>query len=168
MCYLVFTILQNLTKGLVMDKNNGIVINSDGVQTNDVRGYKYYRGYLQRGLNTVQTSFAQAKNFWAQQLLNGQPLQLKALCVQTAANNTIPYNSASQNHIAPVESSNLRMNRVVWYNVKFETGETGWICNKMYSSVADASMGAAADILHQIYQDKKVIACIREMMAHNR
>lgn len=145
-------------------EKNIILINSNGVYTHDKQGNNYYRGRLQTRIRMTKFYFDEAKIFWSKQTLNGKPMKLEELNVMVAANSTIPYNSPSQRRIVPQIVEREESNRVAWYNVKFENGETGWICNSVYFSAADAAHGIAVDTVHQIYNDKKVIACIRAIM----
>ena len=141
-----------------------IIINSDGVHTNDKRGNRYYRGRAQARIEMTRVYFNQAQNFWRNQTLNGEPLELVEIVVQTAANSAIPYNSPSQRRVAPKSVARPESNRVAWYNVKFSNAETGWVCNRLYQSVIDAAEGLAIDTVHQIYNDNKVIACTRGIL----
>lgn len=151
-----------------MNENKVITVNDSGVYSNDARGNKYYRGYPQTNLNMARFYFAQAKNFWAHQTLNGRPLVLREVQLQTAANSSVPYNMSYQKRAAPTEAPGIKVNRVAWYNVKFDCGETGWICNRLYLSVADACTNLAVDTLYQLYMDKKVVSCIRDVMENTR
>lgn len=145
-------------------EKNVVKINSDGVHTPDKKGNRYYRGRLQTRLHMTELYFDQARSFWSKQTLNGQPMKLVEVQVIAAANNTIPYNSPLQQRTLPQVVERDESNRVGWYNVKFENGETGWICNMLYCSVASASQCVAVDTIYQLYNDKKVIACVRSIM----
>ena len=162
-CYGVFFMNNKKAVRSSGDKDT-ILINSNGVYTHDKQGNSYYRGRLQTRIRMTKFYFDEAKAFWSKQTLNGQPMKLEALRVMVAANNTIPYNSPLQRRVVPQIVSREEFNRVAWYNVKFENGETGWVCNTVYFSAADAAHGIAVDTVHQIYNDKKVIACIKAMM----
>lgn len=152
---------------LVKDKYS-IIIDKDGVHTADKQGNRYFRGRLQSKISMTQYNFEQAKNFWAKQSVNGKPLNLMEVRIKTAANSVIPYNSPTQPIMAPKIAARDESNRVIWYNVKFENGETGWICNKFYFRITEIAQMAAADTIHQIYNDKKVIACIRTIMERQK
>lgn len=145
-------------------EENIIKINSEGVYTGDKRGNRYYRGRLQTRLNMTCAYFDEAKRFWATQTLNGEPMNLQEVQVIVAANSAIPYNSILQTRSTPRLAERDESNKVGWYNIKFENGETGWVCNVLYPSVGSASICAAVDTVHKIYNDKKVIACIRSIM----
>lgn len=53
---------------------------------------------------------------------------------------------------------------VIRYNMKFNVGETGWICNGMYMTLFDAASNIAADTAYQLYTDQRVIRCVRVLM----
>lgn len=141
-----------------------VIINSNGVHSDDARGNRYYYGYPQTKLSMISYYFDQAKQFWANQTINGRPLELREICVQTAANSSVPYNFESQVRRTPIADADRRKNRVAWYNVKFNVGETGWICNGMYMTLFDAASNIAADTAYQLYTDQKVIRCVRVLM----
>ena len=145
-----------------------IVINSDGVKTSDVRGNRFYRGRPQSRIEMTGVYFAHAQEFWRNQTLNGAPLELREIVVQTAANSAIPYNSPAQRRTMPRSAPSQESNRVAWYNVKFAHGETGWICNRLYRNLKEAAEGAAVDTVYQIYNDKKVIDCIQKVLLQNQ
>lgn len=145
-----------------------IVINSDGVQTSDARGNRFYRGRPQSRIEMTHVYFTHAQDFWRNQTLNGTPLELREIVVQTAANSAIPYNSPAQRRTTPRSVPNHESNRVAWYNVKFANGETGWICNRLYRNLKEAAEGIAVDTVYQIYNDKKVIDCIQKVLLQNQ
>ncbi len=156
-----------LPRNISVEKH-GVIINSSGVHTSDKKGNRYYRGRLQANVRMTSLYFSLAQKFWANQTLNGQPLKLVELQVVAGANSTIPYNSPTQRRMVPQIVPRDESNRVGWYNVKFDNCETGWICNNMYFSAADAAHGIAVDTVYQIYNDKKVIACIQSRLSNQR
>ena len=79
-----------------------VTVNSDGVHSDDARGNRYYYGYPQTKLSMISYYFDQAKQFWANQTINGRPLELREICVQTAANSSVPYNFESQVRRTPI------------------------------------------------------------------
>lgn len=146
-----------------------ITINSDGVHTNDALGNRFYYGHRQARIEMTRVYFNFAQNFWKHQILNGHPLVLRELQVQMATNSTIPYNSPAQRRDTPKSSVRADANRVAWYNVKFENGETGWICSGLpYSNIKSAAEGLAVDTVYKIYNDKKIINCILSMMQNQK
>ena len=146
-----------------------ITINSDGVHTKDSLGNRFYYGYRQARIEMTRVYFNLTQEFWKHQTLNGQPLMLRELQVQMATNSTIPYNSPAQRRDTPKSSARADANRVAWYNVKFENGETGWICSGLpYSNIKSAAEGLAVDTVYKIYNDKKIINCILSMMQNQK
>lgn len=146
-----------------------ITINSDGVHTSDIHGNRFYFGHRQARIEMTRVYFDLAKQFWEKQTLNGQPLILRELQVQMATNSTIPYDSPAQRRDVPKSSTRPEANRVAWYNVKFENGETGWICNGLtYPNIKSAAEGLAVDTVHKIYNDKKIINCILSMVQNQK
>lgn len=156
--------VKNNSKYSIVNDKDTITVNTDGVHTSDKMGNRYYRGRLQTRIHMTKIYFDEAKQFWEKQTVNGNPMNLVELQVVIATNSAIPYNSPLQRRTIPQVTANNESNRVGWYNVKFENGETGWICNRLYVSFVEAAQGVAVDTVHQIYNDKKVIACVRSIM----
>ena len=141
-----------------------VIINSNGVYLDDARGNRYYYGYQQTKLSMISYYFEHAKQFWNHQTINGVPLELQEIRVQTAANSSVPYNFEWQTRRTPIATRDVRKNRVAWYNIKFNVGETGWICNKLYMTLFDAATNIAAETAHQLYNDQRVIDCVRNLI----
>lgn len=142
-----------------------ILIDATGLRTSDERGTNHYRGYAVTRVHVARVYFENARNFWRTQTLNGRPLELQSVRVMTAGNSVIPYNSPVQHQTVPVSAAENWKNRVAWYNVTFDVGETGWICNKLYQSFPDAAANIANDTLLALYSDKKIIACLKQIIA---
>ncbi len=157
-----FVPLKKINKNSIY--KNSVIINENGVSTNDKKGDKFYRGQQQANIKMTVFYFGQAQKFWANQVVNGQPMKLIEVQVIAAANSVIPYNSPSKKSLLPKLADRDDLNNVGWYNVKFEKDETGWICSSLYPSGADAARSVAADVVYKIYNDKKIIAWIRSVM----
>lgn len=142
-----------------------ILIDADGIHISDEGGRNYYRGYAVARVHMARVYFENARNFWRTQTLNGRPLELQSVRVVTAGNSVIPYNSPVQRQTVPVSALENWKNRVAWYNVSFDVGETGWICNKLYQSFPDAVANVANDTLLALYSDKKIVACLNQVIA---
>ena len=141
-----------------------VIITSGGVKTSDKKGDKFYRGQPQSNISMTGLYFTQAQNFWAKQVLNGQPMNLLEVQVIAASNSVIPYNMPNTSAVVPQLAARKDLNSIGWYNVKFENGETGWICGSLYPTGADAARAVAADTVYKLYNDRKVIACVRSIM----
>lgn len=148
--------------------NEFVTITANGFSTSDRRGNKYYNGYALSGIGMARVCFEQAKNFWGKYSVNNVPLELKEVKVQIAKNNSIPYNSPEQRRSAPVSSKEMHENRISWYNLKFNIGETGWICSKFYYSPYDANTRGPVDTLKDIYNDSKIVNCIYALMQRQK
>lgn len=146
---------------------SSILINSDKMSVQNSKDNIHYHGYPLLRPHVSEIYFSMAQNFWRTQTLNGMPMDLQSVEVIAAQNNVIPYNSVMQKRALPIVSPNRLANRVAWYNVKFNHGETGWICNKMYGSVANAAQDVLNDTLVALYVDKKIIACVKQFLSES-
>lgn len=131
-----------------------ICINKDGIFTNDEKGNNFYRGVQLESTGQTHWYFLEAQKYWADIKLNGERLILRDVLVQTAANNTVPYNVLTS--VEPAVGR-AKDNRFIWYNARFGTPdknlETGWLCSGGMTSAAEAAECAAAIVAYGLSKD---------------
>lgn len=141
-----------------------VVVDVNGVHTKDARGNGYYHGRIQTRTRMTSYYFDKARQFWASQTINGQPMELLEVMAMAAANATVPYNSELQRRDLPRVSLRDASNHVGWYNIRFANGETGWLCDHVYRNATDAAQKVAVETVLKLYTNEKTIQCVRALI----